>query len=127
MGNPMTKVSPELALAAINDVRARRGWPPLSSLGGKDPRAVAKLKFSEMCEIYAFCLCKVPKNLIAIVFDVSAATVYRVQACNTKKYPRVFAEFYSYNTNKEFCRVHITEKNEVAIRELYPQFTRPEN
>jgi len=114
-----------LQLAAINDVRARLGRPPLASLNARDPRAVAKLSLVEQCEIWAYCACKVPKYITAVVFDVSLNTVLRIARTNPKIYPRVFAEVMSFNNNYEFCQAHITEKNEAAIIALYPQHVRP--
>jgi hypothetical protein len=118
-------MSDEQKLSVINDYRARNGWPPLAKLGARDPRAVAKLTVKEMCEIKAFRFCGVPNEIIASVFDVTPLTVTRINGANEKKYPRVFVEVMSFNSVREFCNATITEDNERAVRELYPQYRRP--
>ena len=116
----MNKYTDEEKLKIMNDYRSRNGWPPLDTLEGRDPRAVAKLSHAEQCEIKAYCFLGVPKPVIAAVFVVTVNTVLRVNAANFHKYPKVFAAVMAENTVYEFCKRWITEKNLVEIRKGYP-------
>lgn len=110
--------------AAINDARARLGLPPVDE-NGRDPRAIAKLSHNERCEILAFALLGVPNTVIAAVFNVGTATITRIKGAGTGQtngYAAVLDSLMSYNTNKEFCLAYITEKNEAAVRGIYPAY-----
>lgn len=113
--------SDEEKLAVLNDYRSRNGWPPLTELGGRDPRAVAKLTKRERCEIKAFCLLEVPRKIIAAAFDVHTHTVMNIHAAGYKKYPDVFKAVMSFNTVDEFCWYYITAEKVEAIKKMWPQ------
>ena len=127
MANGLKDVSPEVMLDMINKTRRWNDQPEIQSLEQRDPRAVAKLARSEQCEIKAFCLCGVPRNVIASIFDVTSLTVTRINNATANKYPWVFIELNSFNTKREFCTQYITEENESRVRALHPSFRRPED
>lgn len=117
----MAKYSESEKLAILNDYRSRNNWPPLDTLEGRDPRAVAKLSHAEQCEIKAYCFLEVPKPVIAAVFVVTINTVMRVNAANFHKYPKVFAAVMAENTVYAFCHKWITEKNLAEVKKACPR------
>jgi len=125
MSNPFKDVSDDVLLDAINRTRVWSGHPPISKLGERDPRAIAKLTKPEQLEIKAFCLCGVPRHIIAAVFDVTPLTITRINNATKHKYPHVLAEVMTFNTMREFCNAHITEIHETQVIELYPSYRRP--
>ena len=127
MANGLKDISPEVMLDMVNKTRRWNGQKEIDSLDQRDPRAVAKLARSEQCEIKAFCLCGVPRNIIASIFDVTSLTVTRINNATATKYPWVFIELNSFNTKREFCTRYITEYHENKVRALYSSFRRPED
>lgn len=115
-------MDPKLQLERVNEIRRLLGEPERESLEGRDNRAVAKLNHNERCEIYAYHLCGVPAPIIALVFDVSVNTVYRLKHPTEKSYPVVYRESMQFNSLREFCVHYITEAHEAAIRDMYPEF-----
>ena len=126
MASSLKSVSPEVILEMVNKTRRWNGYPEIQP-GQRDPRAVAKLTRSEQCEIKAFCLCGVPRNVIAAVFDVTLLTITRINNATPSKSPQVLIEQNSFNTKREFCAHYITELNETKVRALFSPFRRPED
>jgi hypothetical protein len=112
-------------LNMANEVRARLGLPPLTSLSARDPRAVAKLTKTEHCEIAAFLILGVPIEIVAVVFDVTERTVTRIRSADSFKYPHVAQEISNYEYSREFCVKYITENREAQVRDLYPEYKGP--
>jgi hypothetical protein len=88
-------------------------------------KAAPKLTHAQQKEIYAFVLCGVPDDVIAVTFGVGERTIRNIKRASIEHYPHVYHEAWSFNTAVDYCIKWITPVGEKRILEIFPSFSLP--